>query len=122
MPFAITSDGHESEWQTNYLAHWVLTCHLLPTMLSTSKISPRGTVRIVNVTSSAHWRAPKGGINFEDLNNKNGGAWSRYGQGKLANVLHAKTLNKEYGPGSKSAKAAEGEIWTAAVHPGLVDT
>lgn len=65
-------------------------------------------------------RAPKGGINFHDLTNKNGAARSRYGQSKLANILHAKTLNKEYGPNSEATKDGEGEIWTAAVHPGLV--
>jgi hypothetical protein len=60
------------------------------------------------------------GINFDDLTNKNGAAWSRYGQSKLANILHVKTLNKNYGPNSTAAKNGEGEIWTAAVHPGLV--
>lgn len=73
MPFTLTPDGHESEWQTNYLAHWVFTEHLLPAMLATSKTCPAGTVRIINVTSSAHMRAPKGGINFEDISNKDGG-------------------------------------------------
>jgi NAD(P)-dependent dehydrogenase (short-subunit alcohol dehydrogenase family) len=120
VPFAMTPDGHESEWQTNYLAHWVLTKHLLPIMLATSKTCPPGTVRIINITSSGHFRAPKGGINFTDLTNKAGAAWSRYGQSKLANILHAKTLNKEYGPGSQVAKSGEGEIWTASLHPGLV--
>jgi hypothetical protein len=32
----------------------------------------------------------------------------------------AKTLNKEYGPGSAVAKNGEGELLTAALHPGLV--
>ena len=45
---------------------------------------------------------------------------TRYGQSKLANVLHAKMLNKLYGPESPSAKADLGETWIAAVHPGLV--
>ena len=29
-PFAVTRDGHKAQWQTNYLAHWVLTERLLP--------------------------------------------------------------------------------------------
>ncbi|KNA98660.1 hypothetical protein FOXG_18444 [Fusarium oxysporum f. sp. lycopersici 4287] len=41
-PFDITRDGHEAQWQTNYLSHWVLTEHLLPVMLETSKSSPPG--------------------------------------------------------------------------------
>ncbi|KAF5528254.1 putative oxidoreductase [Colletotrichum aenigma] len=36
-PFEITKDGHEAQWQVNYLAHWVLTEHMLPLMLQTSK-------------------------------------------------------------------------------------
>jgi NAD(P)-dependent dehydrogenase (short-subunit alcohol dehydrogenase family) len=91
-------------------------------MLATSKTCPAGTVRIMNLTSSGHWRAPKGGINFADLNNKDGAPWSRYGQSKLADILHAKTLNRLYGPASDSAKNGKGEIWTAAVHPGLVES
>jgi NAD(P)-dependent dehydrogenase (short-subunit alcohol dehydrogenase family) len=127
VPLALSPDGHESEWQTNYLAHWLLTSLLLPLLLSTSQDSlkgevTRGEVRVVNLTSSGHWRAPLGGINFADLSNKEGGGWSRYGQSKLANVLHAKTLNKLYGPESKNAKEGRGEIWTAAVHPGLVES
>ena len=46
----------------------------------------------------------------------------RYGQSKLANVLHTKYLHKAYGPGSPSAHNNDGEIWTSCVHPGLVET
>ncbi|RYP23237.1 hypothetical protein DL766_007534 [Monosporascus sp. MC13-8B] len=91
-PFEMTKDGHE--------AH----------------------VRIVNLTSSGHLGAPKGGINFEDPSLKDSGPWPRYGQSKLANILHTKTLHKTYGPGSPSARNGEGEIWVSSVHPGLVET
>jgi NAD(P)-dependent dehydrogenase (short-subunit alcohol dehydrogenase family) len=121
-PFEMTKDGHEAQWQTNYLSHWVFTEHLLPTMLKTSQTLPPGTVRLVNLTSSGHLSAPKGGINFEDPDLKNGTVWHRYGQSKLANILHTKTLNAKYGPGSPSAQNKQGEIWTSSVHPGLVET
>ncbi|KAK4549837.1 hypothetical protein LTR36_005138 [Oleoguttula mirabilis] len=121
-PFEMTKDGHEAQWQTNYLAHWVLTEHLLPLMLRTAKTLPPGNVRIVNLTSSGHLGAPKGGINFEDLSLKNSGPWPRYGQSKLANILHTKTLQNKYGPGSPSAWNGEGEIWVSSVHPSLVET
>ncbi|KAF4945900.1 hypothetical protein FSARC_14328 [Fusarium sarcochroum] len=118
-PFEMTKDEHEAQWQTNYLAHWVFTEHLLPVMLKTSKTLPPGSVRIVNLTSSGHLNAPKGGINFEDPSLKDQDSWQRYGQSKLANILHTKTLHKMYGPGSQNN---EGEIWVSSVHPGLVDT
>lgn len=122
-PFDMTKDGHEAQWQTNYLAHWVLTERLLPLMLSTAKANPSpGSVRIVNISSSGHLMAPKGGIHFEDLSLKDSSPWARYGQSKLANILHAKILHKKYGPGSPSARDGEGEIWTSSVHPGIVET
>ncbi|KAJ4151964.1 hypothetical protein NW765_013496 [Fusarium oxysporum] len=63
--------------------------------------------------------APKNGINFDDTSLKEASVWERYGQSKLANILHAKTLHKKYGPGSHNG---EGEIWVTSVHPGLVET
>ncbi|KAG4439247.1 hypothetical protein IFR05_005285 [Cadophora sp. M221] len=121
-PFEMTKDGHEAQWQTNYLAHWVLTGHLLPLMLQTSKTLPPGSVRIVNLTSSGHLGALKGGINFDDLSLKDSGPWPRYGQSKLANILHTKTLHKKYGPDSLSPRNGKGEIWVSCIHPGLVET
>ncbi|KFY61745.1 hypothetical protein V496_04903 [Pseudogymnoascus sp. VKM F-4515 (FW-2607)] len=121
-PFEMTKDGYEAQWQTNYLSHWVFTEHLLPLMLRTAKNLQPGSVRIVNLTSSGHLSAPKGGINFEDLSLKDSGPWPRYGQSKLANILHTKTLHKAYGPGSPSAQNGEGEIWVSSVHPGIVET
>lgn len=121
-PFEITKDGYEAQWQTNYLSHWVFTEHLLPLMLRTAKKLSPGSVRIVNVTSSGHLSAPKVGINFEDLSLKDSGPWPRYGQSKLAKILHTKTLHKTYGPDSLSARKGEGEIWVSSVHPGVVET
>jgi hypothetical protein len=31
-------------------------------------------------------------------------------------------LNDQFGPGSSSAKEGKGEIWTASLHPGFIDT
>ncbi|QKX58003.1 uncharacterized protein TRUGW13939_05123 [Talaromyces rugulosus] len=121
-PFEMTPDGYEAQWQTNYLAHWLFTSHLLPLMLQTSKSSPAGTVRIVNLSSSGHYFAPNGGINYEDTSLPAASGMARYGQSKLANVLHTKTLHKLYGPSSPSARAGDGEIWASAVHPGLVES
>ncbi|TVY83051.1 hypothetical protein LSUE1_G004572 [Lachnellula suecica] len=51
-----------------------------------------------------------------------GGVWSQYGMSKLANILHAKELDRLYGPGGVKKGESGGEIWTAAVHPGDVYT
>lgn len=117
VPFETSQDGYESQWQTNYISHWLLTYHLLPTLLTTARASRTGDVRIVDVTSGGHKRfAPKDGIAFDDINQVHGGVWSRYGQSKLGNILHAKYLNTLYGP--DGSRKEECEIWTAAVHPG----
>jgi NAD(P)-dependent dehydrogenase (short-subunit alcohol dehydrogenase family) len=122
-PYEMTKDGHEIQWQTNYLAHWVLTDHLRPLMLQTARGLPAGSVRIVNLSSSGHLGAPKTGINFDNLALQDGTPWHRYGQSKLANILHAKTLHATYGPGSPHAsRSGEGEIWTSSIHPGVVKT
>jgi NAD(P)-dependent dehydrogenase (short-subunit alcohol dehydrogenase family) len=121
-PFEMSNDGHEAQWQTNYLAHWLFTYHLLPVMISTSKTLPAGAVRIVNVSSSGHYSAPNSGINFTDTTLSSESGMTRYGQSKLANILHAKRLDELYGPDSASSKSGNGEIWTSIVHPGLVDS
>jgi hypothetical protein len=46
----------------------------------------------------------------------------RYDLSKLAHVLHATTLNDHYGPSSLNAKVGKGEIWTASLPPGFIDT
>ncbi|KAI6352887.1 hypothetical protein MCOR25_009271 [Pyricularia grisea] len=118
-PFEITTDAYEAQWQTNYLAHWLLTDRLLPIMLRTTTTSKPGEVRIVNLSSSGHLGAPSSGINFDDTSIKDGSVWERYGQSKLANILHTETLHKRYGPGSAGSS---GEIWVSSVHPGVVKT
>ncbi|KAI1322769.1 NAD(P)-binding protein [Xylariaceae sp. FL0255] len=121
-PFEMTKDGHEVQWQTNYLSHWVFTHHLLPLMLETSRRAPLGSVRLVNLTSEGHKLAPKDGINFRDLSLSESGPWTRYGQSKLANILHANAMHDAYGPVSARSKSGEGQIWVSSVHPGVVAT
>jgi len=121
VPFEMTADGYESQIQTNYLSHFMLTYHLLPLLQKTAAISPKGTVRIVNVSSIGHKAAPSDGINFEDINLREAFTFRRYSQSKLANILHAKALNKRYGP-KATPGPEEGEIWVSSLHPGNVDT
>ncbi|KPM38588.1 hypothetical protein AK830_g8007 [Neonectria ditissima] len=102
---------------TNYLSHWLLTFHLLPLLQSTAAKSPKDAVRVVNVTSDGHARfAPKDGIVFSDISLEKESPMTRYGQSKLANILHTKQLHYAFGPG------ASNPICVAAVHPGHIDT
>jgi len=121
-PFKMTCDGWEEQWQVNYLAHWVFTSLLVPVMLETSKREKgeEGSVRIVNLSSSGHYGAPTDGIHFADTSLEAESGMTRYGQSKLANILHAKTLHKMYGPDSLTSSSNHGNIWVSTVHPGFV--
>lgn len=123
VPYEMTGDGYEVQWQTNHIAHWLFTEHVLPLMLETSKSLPAGSVRVVNVTSGGHMMAPKTGINVTDTTLATESAITRYGQSKLANILHAKTLHRKYGPGASTrVRSRDGEIWTSSIHPGVVQS
>ncbi|PVH76850.1 NAD(P)-binding protein [Cadophora sp. DSE1049] len=115
VPDALSKDGFESQFATNYLSHWLLTYLFTPVLLQTAAKLPPSSVRIVNVASSNHTKAPAGGIDFEDINMRDPkyDPWVKYGQSKLANILHAKALNGRY---------KDKGIWTASLHPGIVDT
>ncbi|KAL2869323.1 uncharacterized protein BJX67DRAFT_26410 [Aspergillus lucknowensis] len=121
-PFALSPDGFEAQWQTNYLSHWLLMWHLLDSLLKSLEqdgLAP-GAVRVVNVTSDGHNFAPNVGIDFKDINQEKGGLWSRYGMSKVGNILHAKQLNKLFRPHGTDTERKG--IWTASVHPGHLDT
>ncbi|RKO89694.1 hypothetical protein BDK51DRAFT_25331, partial [Blyttiomyces helicus] len=107
-PFALTSDGVESQFATNHLGHFVFTKTLLPAL---ERSAPS---RIVNLSSMAHKRAPPGGILFDSINDpKAMNDWGRYGQSKTSNILFSRALDKRYG--------AKG-IYVNSVHPGFVDS
>lgn len=102
-----TVDGHETTIGTNYLGPWLLT-YLLTDLLVASAPS-----RIINVASSAHGYA-KDGIRFDDL--QSSGKYKMmgvYGHSKLANVLHARELDR---------RLAHKGVHAYAMHPGLVKT
>lgn len=51
VPFKLTPDGFETQWQTNHLAHFLLTKTLLPILESTAaSSSSKNRVRIINVS------------------------------------------------------------------------
>lgn len=122
VPYELTVDGFEIQLQVNYIAHWLLAYHLLPTLLSTARATGPGGVRIVCVSSEGHQTGgfTPGRMHY-DLKAVEGlGNYGRYAHSKIANVMHAKTLNTQYGPDSKSARDGRGEIWTASLHPGFI--
>lgn len=105
-PFALTSDGIETQFGTNHVGHFLFTRELLPLLLKSSE------PRIVNLSSLAHKFAPKIGIDFDRINDQNAYTTNtRYGQSKLANILFSNSLTSKYP-----------SIYTNSVHPGVVNT
>jgi retinol dehydrogenase-12 len=113
VPDAVTEDGYEIQFGTNHLGHALLTKLLLPSLTATSKL-PATDVRIVTLSSSAHGvSTPNGGIQFPLLQTSQieDGRVAKYGQSKLANILHSKELARRFP-----------EFTCVAVHPGMVST
>jgi len=100
-----TTEGFETQWMVNHLAHYLLTRRLLDLL----KVS--NYARVINVSSNAHL---KGRINFEDLNGKkNYNGLQAYAQSKLANLLFTKEL---------AARQMGAGVSSYALHPGVVNT
>lgn len=118
LPPAVTTDGYEIQFGTNHIGHALLVKLLLPTLLSTAA-EPNSDVRVVFVSSLAFSGHPMGGIIFKDLKSKQDnflpgtGPWQRYGQSKLANILYAAELARNYG---------DKGITAVSIHPGTFNT
>jgi WW domain-containing oxidoreductase len=66
------------------------------------------------LSSAAHNRAPRTGIQFDDLTlERSYTPWSAYGQSKLANLLFARALARRFAGSARTANA---------VHPGVIAT
>jgi NAD(P)-dependent dehydrogenase (short-subunit alcohol dehydrogenase family) len=103
---SITKQGYELQWGTNVVAHFVMNNLLMSTLLATAGAAPKGSVRVVWVSSDRHIMfSPKGdGIDWQDISTKKSNGWkgdkssmTYYGQTKVGNVLLAMELAKRYG-------------------------
>lgn len=110
-PKSFTKDGFETQFGVNHLGHFYLT------QLLTDKIKASAPSRVVIVSSSANSQTlGSSGIDFNNLNaEKHYSPATVYGQSKLANILHAKELQRRFD--------AEGvDVLVTSIHPGNVDT
>ncbi|MCJ1452110.1 hypothetical protein MMC28_002451 [Mycoblastus sanguinarius] len=93
-PEGKTADGFETQFGTNYLAHFLLFQLLKPTLLASS--TPSFSSRVVALSSSVH-RA--GGVQFDNYNYEKGGytPWGSYGQSKTAIIYMTNEIERRYG-------------------------
>ncbi|CAA0811574.1 NAD(P)-binding Rossmann-fold superfamily protein [Striga hermonthica] len=114
---AISEDGIEMTFATNYLGHFLLTKLMLNKMMETAKSSGvQG--RIVNVSSSIHSWFSGDALRYLDLitNDKSEYDGTRaYALSKLANVLHTKEL-------ARLLQEMGANVTVNCVHPGIVRT
>jgi WW domain-containing oxidoreductase len=98
--------GYELQFFTNHVGHFMLVTGLLDSLAEDG--------RVVMLSSMAHTQAPKGGIQFDNLDGARGySSWGAYGQSKFANLLFAKELQRRFAGTGKAAYA---------VHPGVIHT
>jgi WW domain-containing oxidoreductase len=106
LPKLQKAHGYELQFFTNHIGHFMLVTGLLDNLANDG--------RVVMLSSMAHAQAPKGGIQFDNLDGARGyNAWGAYGQSKFANLLFAKELQRRFAGTKKTAYA---------VHPGVIRT
>jgi NAD(P)-dependent dehydrogenase (short-subunit alcohol dehydrogenase family) len=98
--------GYEAQFFTNHVGHFILVTGLLDLLADDG--------RVVLTSSTGHTMAPKGGVDFNNLDGSQGYvSWVAYGQSKIANLLFAKELARRFAGTQKAA---------FAVHPGVIAT
>ncbi|KZL64929.1 retinol dehydrogenase [Colletotrichum incanum] len=111
-PPALTADGYEVQFGSNYMGPALFTKLLLPIIAKTAK-QHGADVRVVNLSSELFKQAPQEGILLSrcktPLNDIS--SLARYGQSKLADYYHTRTLSQVHP-----------SIKFVAIHPGVVNT
>lgn len=106
-PYEKTQDGCESQFEVNYLSHFLLTSLLLDLMPNSAES------RVVSLSSNAH---KFGKINLDDLQSEQKySAVGAYGQSKLACLMFANEL-------SRKLQAKGSRILSVCAHPGVSNT
>ena len=134
----ISEDGVEMQFATNHVGPFLLTNLLMPKLISTASSSSPRSVRIINLSSSAHTFSP---VRFTDLNfekpNDSLPESERYQSTTLANLgllvhdgnyvptaayAQSKTADILFTIALNTRLAAKYGIVSVAVHPGSIDS
>lgn len=105
-PLMRTAQGHEMQFGTNHLGHFLLTALLAPALVAGAP------GRVVNLSSGGHKFA---NFNFDDpdYQSREYDKWQAYGESKTANALFSVALD---------ARLAGHGVRSFAVHPGVIMT
>lgn len=108
VPRALSADGFELQFATNYLGHFALTGHLLPALTAQPQ------ARVVNLGSNAH-RMVRALSRDDLMGERSYRRWRAYGQSKLAMLLFTSELQRRLALVGSS-------ITSVAAHPGASAT
>jgi NAD(P)-dependent dehydrogenase (short-subunit alcohol dehydrogenase family) len=106
----MTAEGNEATFAANHLAPFLLTHELMPLLSAAAATSPKGSVRVIGVSSTGHEYCR--GFDWDDLQML--GRFSpsgAYCQSKLANILFTRELAR---------RGASNGIVAQVMHPGVV--
>lgn len=106
----LVEPGIEKQYFINHVAHFAL----ITRMLENGTLSNNAASRIVVVASDLHKDAVK---RFPPSTHANSSAVDAYRTSKLANVLFAKKLARDF-----RSRGEECKMMSTAVHPGIVNT
>lgn len=99
-PGSVTKQGYELQLGTNNVAPFLFMMLLTPLLVQTAQSAPKGSVRVVWVSSSAaEMISPVGGVDVRNLDYKKEemSGWMKYGVSKAGNILHSNEYAKRYG-------------------------
>ncbi|RAO66617.1 uncharacterized protein BHQ10_002629 [Talaromyces amestolkiae] len=115
IPAGVSKDGFELHFAINHLAHAMIIQELMPVLKNTAS-QPNSDVRVLCLTSTAWKGHSSDGITFSTIRTPQKGFMGssfRYAQSKLANIMYAAELARQY-PNTN--------IKFISVHPGAVNT
>lgn len=107
----LTAEGHELQFGTNHLSHFLFYKLLEPALVAAA--SPELPSRVVSLSSSAH---NVNGINESDNYDFQKGGYNpsvAYGQSKTANIYLANEIERRFG---------SRHLHATSVHPGIIST
>ena len=135
----LSEDGIELQLATNHIGHWLLTCLLMPKLIKAAENKPKGSVRIVNITSASPMSSSMrwSDMNFDKKNKDLPQAEQpSYDLFKLWGYNHAedvpyipldgydrsKVANVLFSIGTNKRLFQKHGILSVAVHPGVIMT
>ncbi|CAK7213096.1 hypothetical protein SBRCBS47491_001686 [Sporothrix bragantina] len=135
----LSVDGIEIQMATNHIGHWLLACLIMPKLIAAAQGQPKGSVRIVNISSGSPFIAAMrwSDMNFDVINKELPAAeqphyafMARWGYTGLEDVAYAgidgynrsKVANVLAGIGFTHALYEKHGILGLAVHPGVIPT